>query len=124
MIKANYNKGFTLLEMIVSLGVFAVCALIAVGGFVSLVESSKKTHSNKVVINNINYSIESMVREMRTGKDYFCYKPQDPSMITGIHDGDSQDCELSDPDNLIDDAMVYLIFNTNRVDEYDVSIYN
>lgn len=124
--KINHQKGFTLLEMIVALGVFAVCALIAVGGFVSVVESSKKTHSNKVVINNVNYSIESMVREMRTGKDYFCYEVPNLPTISGSHNGDGEDCGPSDYDanDLITDRVLYLIFNTNRVDASDVSIYN
>ncbi len=66
------NKGFSLLEMIVALGLFSVGALIAVGGFISVISASKKTQTTKTSINSTNYMMEGMLREMRLGNNYFC----------------------------------------------------
>lgn len=70
--KKYSNKGFSLLEMIVALGLFSVGALIAVGGFLSVISASKKAQTTKTSINSINYMMEGMLREMRLGNDYYC----------------------------------------------------
>ncbi len=66
----KYKKGFTLIEMIVSLGIFMVVALIAVGALLKVMDANKKSISLKTSINNLNFVLESMSREMRVGSHY------------------------------------------------------
>src|SRR3989344_1570356 len=68
----NHNKGFTLLEMIVSITIFTVVALVAVGALLKVVDANKKAQSLKSTINNLNFALDSMSREMRVGSNYFC----------------------------------------------------
>lgn len=70
--KANYKKGFTLVEMIVSLGIFTVVALVAVGALMKITNANKKALTLKTTINNLNFALESMSREMRVGSKYYC----------------------------------------------------
>ncbi len=66
------NKGFTLLEMIVSIAIFTIVALVAVGSLLKVVDANKKAQSLKTSINNLNFVLDSISREMRVGSDYEC----------------------------------------------------
>ena len=68
----NKNKGFTLVEIIVSLGIFAVVALVAMGALMKVMDANRKSLSLKTSINNLNFALESMTREIRMGKNYSC----------------------------------------------------
>lgn len=68
----NSQKGFTLIEMIVALGVFAVVAVIAIGSLLKISDANRKSLTLKTSINNLNFALESMSREMRLGSKYEC----------------------------------------------------
>ena len=81
-------KGFLLIEIIVSIAIFIVVAVIAVGSLLKILDANKKAISIKNTINSLNYTVESMSREMRVGNVYYCdhnvyssvpatYTPQD-----------------------------------------------
>ena len=58
--------------MIVSLAIFTIVALVAIGALLKVVDANKKSQSLKVAINNLNFALESMSREMRVGSNYYC----------------------------------------------------
>jgi prepilin-type N-terminal cleavage/methylation domain-containing protein len=66
------QEGFTLIEMIIALAIFTIVAVIAVGALLKIVDLNRKAFSLKTSINNINFALESMSREMRVGRDYNC----------------------------------------------------
>lgn len=68
--KNTLKKGFTLIEVIVSVSIFVVVMMIAVGAVLNAVEANRKAQSMNVVINNVNLAFESMIRDLRTGKGY------------------------------------------------------
>lgn len=70
--KNSTQGGFTLVEMIVSLGIFTIVALVAVGALLKITDANKKSQSLKTAINNLNFALESMSREMRVGDVYHC----------------------------------------------------
>lgn len=70
--KNKKNKGFTLIEMLVSLALFSVVSTVAVGALLTLVTVNRKEQSIKTSVNNLNAVMESMTREIRMGKDYYC----------------------------------------------------
>ena len=72
MIKNRYNSGFTLLEMIVALGIFSIVAVIAVGSLVKISSLNRASQSMQAALNNSNYILESISREMRFAKEYHC----------------------------------------------------
>jgi len=65
-------KGFTLIEMMVSVAIFAIVMTISLGALLSMSESDRKAQSFKSVINNLNFSMDSMSRSIRTGQVYHC----------------------------------------------------
>jgi len=68
----NINRGFTLLEMIVSLGIFSIIAVIAVGSLVRITSLNRQAQSLQAAMNNANYILESFSREMRFGSSFNC----------------------------------------------------
>ena len=64
--------GFTLVEMIVSLAIFAIVAVIAVGALVRILGSNRQAQSIQTSVNNLSFALESMSRELRTGRNYHC----------------------------------------------------
>lgn len=67
------SAGFTLIEMLVSLALFSVVSTMAVGALLALVTVNRKEQSIKTSVNNLNAVMESMTREIRMGKDYYCH---------------------------------------------------
>ncbi len=75
MIKINSTKrGFTLLEMLVSLGVFAIVAVIAVGALVRITILNRQAQTLQSSMNNIAFAMESISRDLRVGTNYACEK--------------------------------------------------
>jgi hypothetical protein len=52
--------------------IFSIVMLISTGAVFSIVEANKKTHSLKSVMTNLNFALESMMREIRVGRSYSC----------------------------------------------------
>jgi prepilin-type N-terminal cleavage/methylation domain-containing protein len=84
------NRGFTLVEMIVSLGLFAVVATVSLGALVHIVSANKKAQTLQSAITNLNFALETMSREMRVGSDYRCYF--DTDNVTSFTSGEA--CEI------------------------------
>jgi len=72
MRKTTYKKGFTLIELMTSVTIFAIIMTISLGSILGIFDANRKTRSMKTVMNNLNLSIETMSKEMRYGKNYHC----------------------------------------------------
>lgn len=68
----NTKSGFTLIEIIVSLGVFSTVVTIAVGALLVLMAANEELQGEQSVMTNLSFAMDSMTREIRTGTDYFC----------------------------------------------------
>ncbi len=66
------EKGFTLIEMIVSLGVFSIVITIAVGALLVIISTNKQLQAEQNVMSNLAFAMDSMTREIRTGYSYYC----------------------------------------------------
>jgi prepilin-type N-terminal cleavage/methylation domain-containing protein len=65
-------SGFTLIEMIVSLGVFSVVVTITVGAILVLISTNQRLQAEQSVMTNLSFALDTMTREMRTGYNYYC----------------------------------------------------
>lgn len=70
--RASKQHGFTLIEMIVSLGVFSVVITISVGALLMLVATNSQLQGEQSVMTNLSFALDSMTREIRTGTSYYC----------------------------------------------------
>lgn len=66
------NFGFTLIEMLVSVSIFSVVIVVAVGALLHLARASDRSHAILTAINNLDFAMEQMSRTMRVGNNFFC----------------------------------------------------
>jgi len=102
------QRGFTLIEMIVSIAIFMVVAVVAVGSLVRIVALNRQAQALQSSVNNISFSLDSMSRELRQSAKIACQPSyngaqiNDPSTITS-------DCE-----NMHAGQNQLIVFQTNK----------
>lgn len=72
MIAPRTQLGFSLIEMIVSLGLFSVVITISVGALLSLIASNSLLRDQQNIMTSLAFTLDSMTREIRTGNYYYC----------------------------------------------------
>ncbi len=65
-------EGFTIVELVVAMGIFAVVTAVAVGAFTQALRSERRLTSVMNVDSNASAALEQMAREIRTG---FMFNP-------------------------------------------------
>lgn len=71
-VKRPRTRGFTLVEMIVSLGLFTIIMFIATSAFLSVVNADRKARAVRIAVDNLNIALEDMSRRIKTGYSYYC----------------------------------------------------
>src|SRR3989344_4535090 len=66
------SKGYTLVELIVAVGLFAIVMMIASGAYLIMISANRTAQGITTGINNLSYALESMTRNIRTGTGYEC----------------------------------------------------
>ena len=92
----NKKEGFTLIEIIVSVALFSVVMTISVGALFMIINANREAKAIKLVVNNLNISMEAITRELRVGYNYcsFDYSgsyPDDSSVCNDTSTGGSND---------------------------------
>jgi len=68
----NGQKGFTLVEMMVSVALFAIVMMVCVEVLLALVSANQKAQALQSVMNNLNITLDGMVRPIREGSNFHC----------------------------------------------------
>jgi len=68
--KLKDKRGLTLIELIVALGVFGLVVTMVVSIFVIALVSQRRIISLRNIEDNARFALESMTREIRTGKNF------------------------------------------------------
>ncbi len=79
MYKTKTHSGFTLIEMIVSLGVFSIVVTTAVGAILVMIATNQRLQGEQSVMSNLSFALDNMTREIRTGTFYNCITSNPPS---------------------------------------------
>ncbi len=66
------NRGFTLIELMVAVSVFTMIMVISMGSILTVIDANRKSQSLRSVMDNLNYTLESMTRTIRFGTQYHC----------------------------------------------------
>lgn len=75
----NQTRGYSLLEMIVSVGLFSVVMLVATAAYLTLISMDRQTRATSDLMTNMSFAVDSMSRAIRTGTDYCiagCFQDQ------------------------------------------------
>lgn len=81
------TRGFSLVEVVVAVGLFAVVMLVSITALLALIDANRKARALESVINNLNIALDGMVRAARVGSNFHC-GPGDPTVV--------QDCSSID----------------------------
>lgn len=68
--KCGDLTGFTLVELLVSVGVFAIVTSIAIGGFINALRTHRQAMALMTANSNTSSAIEQIAREIRTSKNF------------------------------------------------------
>ncbi|HEY0011192.1 MAG TPA: type II secretion system protein [Candidatus Paceibacterota bacterium] len=72
MIKDTTPRGYTLIELIVSVAIFSIVMLVAGAAFLALINLDRQARATNDVVTNLSYVVDSMARSIRTGTAYRC----------------------------------------------------
>ena len=71
--KSNSRKsGFSLVEMLVAIGIFMSIMTLAISSLISIIDANKKVQSTKSTVDSVTFAMEYISRTMRMGTDYRC----------------------------------------------------
>jgi len=65
-------RGFTLIEMLVSIAIFTVVMVMSLGALLALSTADRRAEALKDALNNLNFALDSMGRDIRTGYNWGC----------------------------------------------------
>jgi len=68
--RARFQTGFTLVELLVSMSVFLILLVVAIGIFVNGLRDQRHLTDLMAVNNNVGIVLEQMAREIRTGYNF------------------------------------------------------
>ena len=66
------EKGFTLIEMIIAISIFGIVTSVALGGMFAVLDSNRYAQALESSMANLNFSLESLSRDLKFGQAYFC----------------------------------------------------
>ncbi len=91
------QKGFTLVELMVSLAVFSIVMTVSVGTLLVLVDMNAKAQALYSASTNLSFALDSLAREVRTGYHYYC-SDSDDALTQSFPNNSStgNDCDSSD----------------------------
>ncbi len=82
------RRAFTLVELLVAIGLFSILFAIAGGGFVNTLRAQRQVSAEMAAESNVSIALEEMAREIRTGY-LFCHDLNTPGGVAT--------CDTTDP---------------------------
>ena len=122
------KSGFSTIELIVSVALFALVAAFSSGAVVGVLRGGEAVRSDQIVAQNLNFIVEDIVRNVRSGSAYHCLRASGIAPTCSVDDPDcndvdrARDCttnfstgfafeaQTGDPDEL-NDQIVYQFQN-------------
>ena len=71
-VRLRSRGGFSLIELLVSMGLFIVVLTIGIGALLVLISTNLKAQNIQDAVGNVQFALDSMTREIRTGYSYYC----------------------------------------------------
>ena len=68
--KRKTKKGFTLVEMMVSVAIFTIVITVGIGALVNMVQKYKVSQQEKQAADSLGFVLETLTREIRLGSNY------------------------------------------------------
>lgn len=69
------RRGYTLIELMVAVGLFALIMTLASGAYLVMIGINRQTQGITAGIDDLSFALETMMRSIRTGTGYNCGGP-------------------------------------------------
>ena len=102
------KRGYTLLEMIVAVGIFSVVMLAATGAYLTLINLDRQARAMNDVVSNLTFAVDSMSRAVRTGTNYKCNNVSGTNCTNGSTNSSLGFTDSESPNR----GIVYSLSNT------------
>lgn len=66
------GRGFTLVEMLVAVSIFAIVMVVSVGTLIVVMTAGNAAQVSQSITSNLSFALDSMSRNIRTGYEYYC----------------------------------------------------
>lgn len=105
--QSKKEGGFTLIEVMIAMAIFTVIVTIGIGSVLSAIRQHHVSEDSRTVIDNLNFLMEDMARNVRLGMNVHCMASGEaPLSFTDDYDAvPPQDCALPG------DAHNAIVFN-------------
>lgn len=118
------QRGFTLVEVMIAVGLFVTVMLIGVGAVLNTNVTHKRTLAVRQVLDSVNFLVEDMARNIRLGQNYNCivseftdYTPQSLGVVVN-------NASISEPEDCLDGlSIAFEPMNGDTSDEADQMAY-
>lgn len=98
------RRGFTLIEIIIAVGIFTVVAAMALAALLNMLNYDRQVQATETVMSNLNSSLEIMTRDIRFGSSYQLSNDDDCNYylcFTFLQDDDPKNIDYKLEDNQI-----------------------
>lgn len=68
----SHKRGFSLVELIVAVGIFALVMVLASGSYLMMIGITEQAQAITSGVDNLSFALETMTRTIRTGINYSC----------------------------------------------------
>ncbi|MFA6355036.1 MAG: type II secretion system protein [Candidatus Paceibacterota bacterium] len=89
--KRQNNKAFTLIELMIATTLFTIIMMMGVGALVVSSNAAKVSQKLRIAVDNVNFAMESMTRELRMGTHYQC-----ETIAVNLNIVSDDDCHLGE----------------------------
>lgn len=89
----NSEKGFTLIEVMISIGLFTVIMIIGITAILGVNNTYRKSRTMRSAIDNLSFIMEDMARNIRLGSRYRCLDSNNISLINIEDPLDGENCQ-------------------------------
>lgn len=72
MSKNKKQNGFSLVEMLVAIGIFMTIMTVAITALISIISANRKAQAIKSTIDSVTFAVEDISKDMRVGYGYWC----------------------------------------------------
>jgi prepilin-type N-terminal cleavage/methylation domain-containing protein len=87
-------RGYTLVELLVSISIFSIIMLAATAAYFSFISYNRQAQTSATVVNSLFFTIDAISRELRTGRDYTCTGSCSLSGVNEITFTDPSNCVI------------------------------
>lgn len=80
----KYNAGYSLVEILVVLGLFSSIATLTLGALLNAQTVNARLQETQAILDNINLSVQTVTRDIRFGSNFHCEQTTPVGPVSGI----------------------------------------